>query len=664
MTTTVEELYELWHKAQHLPRGRAQFEAIDLAVRHADAAGLEQQAFDFRMQALSRFHHGGDPTRLFLAFTHCLRMWDANPSIGHGHTEHTLLWTFKWIAWSLPQFPEIPLDRTAAVLDDMEARYRRAGHSLHAVYQHRWLVAHHTGDPAADDWYAKLVTAGRDRMSDCAACVPSGQVRHLVSRHRDAEAIEIGRPYSRGGCTEQPQWMLSELLLPYLRTGRIAEATDAHRVGYPHMRADRHHLDNIAQHVWFCGLSGNELRGLELVDRHRGWLAQPSSPYAAMMFAASAAHVLRRLTAAGNGDTPVVPVPGSPATTVAEAHTELAAMARELAARFDARNGNAHISTLVEARMSAEPLAGRADLSVAARPRETMTTKVAAHMDDVLAARAAGDFAAAGTALLSAAEEQQRDRRWADAAETVEEAVTLFERAGDTTGALLARGRLLRSYRVTGRGDETLALAEALLAEPELPAGAPSRGELLSVVADLCTDGQRLPPLYREAAETLDSEGSPGAALDILTSALERRVADDATLTLSERLAERLGGRLAELHPKDPARLARHGRAAARHLLRAGRLEAALTYARRGFEAGEYGSAEPLVGALLRLGHAGEAVSIARTVHEAEADYSSALLLGAALRATGQELPDQLDEYGIDAGDVDELLDELGVAHD
>ena len=34
-------------------------------------------------------------------------------------------------------------------------------------------------------------------------------------------------------CSEQPQSILTELLVPYLRTGRLEQAVDAHRAGVP-----------------------------------------------------------------------------------------------------------------------------------------------------------------------------------------------------------------------------------------------------------------------------------------------------------------------------------------------------------------------------------------------------------------------------------------------
>ena len=200
------------------------------------------------MNAISDFHHGGDPTRAFLAFSWCLvglrpatRSWSVR-----GDHAHTLLWDFKWIVWALPQFPEIPLDRTLAVLDDMQRRYQLAGHSLHAVHQHRWLVAHHVGDIGRRArGYDRMLTAaaGRDvrlrrlrtRRVRCGISPASaGTRRPSPSASRSCAAA----------AAEQPQWMLTELLLPYLHTGRFDQARRcAPRTATARMRDDRHHLD-------------------------------------------------------------------------------------------------------------------------------------------------------------------------------------------------------------------------------------------------------------------------------------------------------------------------------------------------------------------------------------------------------------------------------------
>jgi tetratricopeptide (TPR) repeat protein len=505
---TEEELSQELHAAYHLPRGPARWAAIDAVLRQADAVGLEEFAFDARIHAISEFHHGGDQTRAFLAFSWCLAAYDrATDLVGQGHG-HTLLWRFKWIVWALPQFPEIPLDRTQAVLDDMQRRYLLAGHSLHAVYQHRWLVAHHTGDAdGAAHWYEELVNARRDGLSDCHACVPSSQVRHLATVGRFEEAVTIGQPYSRGGCSEQPHWMLSELLLPYLRTGRLAAAVDAHRTAYRLMRSDHHHLDNISQHVLFCGLTGNEARGLELVERHLPWLERPATPFAALEFLNAAAMVLRRLRETGRGDLTVRrrSEHGVDAgeSTVDDLHAELVTRAQALAARFDERNQNTHQSERCAGRMALEPIVGELSLAPpAAAPGGRADPGVAEAVDRVAQLTAAGDAPAAARAHLELAHLLRNASRWEDATEAAEEATAALSRAG--LGDDVLRGRYLlfllyaRSYQRQG---EAAAQVDALTAAARLPDGVPSKVELLQEAAGRLAGVRRQVEWLRAAAD-------------------------------------------------------------------------------------------------------------------------------------------------------------------
>ena len=71
-------------------------------------------------------------------------------------------------------------------------------------------------------WYELWSTTPRDDLSDCAGCDPSAQAGYLADAGRDEEAIALAEPVLAGRltCVEQPQAMLTALLLPYLRTGR------------------------------------------------------------------------------------------------------------------------------------------------------------------------------------------------------------------------------------------------------------------------------------------------------------------------------------------------------------------------------------------------------------------------------------------------------------
>jgi hypothetical protein len=309
MRYSEDDLWALLRQAYQVPYGPAQIALVERAIAHADALEDHPElCFAARMLGTSAYVYGGEPAKSFVTFSWCLNAYDRHPDRYAARDEALLLWHFKYMVLGLTKFPEIELARTYAVLDDMERRYRSGGHSMHAVYAYRWRVACHVGDEAAAaQWYDRWCAAPRDANSDCVGCDPTAKVEYLASLGRDAEAVALAEPVLAGRltCVEQPQMILTALLTPYLRTGRHAEAVDAHRRAYRAIRGNLADLGSIGDHLRFCALTGNEVRALEIVERHLDWLDRAPSPQAAMDFAAPAALVLRRLADTGRADLPV-----------------------------------------------------------------------------------------------------------------------------------------------------------------------------------------------------------------------------------------------------------------------------------------------------------------------------------------------------------------------
>ncbi|MEV0588281.1 hypothetical protein [Nonomuraea sp. NPDC050310] len=336
---------ELLFEAYGLPYGEARTILLERAVKEAEAEGDPERLFDARLALTGAYQHGGEPGKSFAVFSRNVAALDAEPGRYGREAADTLLWHFKWIAGDTRSFPEVPLRRALDVLDDMERRYVLAGHGPHAVHAQRSALARHLGDrEQAEHHYRLWCTTPRDELSDCVGCDPSGKVAHLVWLGRDEEAVELAAPVLAGEltCTEQPQDILTELLLPYLRTGRHAEAAAAHQRAYRIIAGKVHNLAEIGRHLEFCALSGNESRGLEILERELPLLDRAPSPRAALEFTGCAALLLRRLAELGHPDPRAA---------------GLEARARELAARFDTRNGTGEQGALLEARLAAEPIA-------------------------------------------------------------------------------------------------------------------------------------------------------------------------------------------------------------------------------------------------------------------------------------------------------------------
>ncbi|WP_320068376.1 hypothetical protein [Micromonospora sp. RTGN7] len=369
-----DDLWRMLHETTGMPYGAGRTAALEQLLRRADAGDDRRLAFAVRMEATGAYVSGGEPVKSFVTFSWCLAEFDRDPQPYHQGYTHELLWHFKYMVNAMLKFPELPLDRTYAVLDDMERRYYEAGHSLQAVYKHRYLVAGHVGDAeAAERWHREWQTAPRDELSDCAGCDPTTQVAYLAEVGRHDEAVVLAEPVLDGRltCIEQPQTILTALLVPYLRTGRRDEARNAHREAYRRLRGNLADLWDIADHVEFCTLTGNEARAVEIVERHLDWLDRAPTPAAAMHFAASAAAALRHAAGAGDvslhrraaGDRPAGEV------SAAALAAELTATATGLAARFDTRNGTAHQSEWIVRRLAAEPAGEHLPLSASLRRR-------------------------------------------------------------------------------------------------------------------------------------------------------------------------------------------------------------------------------------------------------------------------------------------------------
>jgi cellulose synthase operon protein C len=372
---TEAELRELLQQADELPFGAAQIAMVEQVVAEADAQQLTDLMFTARMEATSAYRFGGESARAVVTFSWCLAEFDRDP-VRYAEHNWLLLWQLKSTVGALTLFPEVPLERTYSLLDDMERRWRDNGSTMHAVYALRHRVARHIGAvDRAEEYYAKWCATPRDDLSNCAGCDPSAKASWLARQGRDEEAVALLEPVLAGErtCRAQPQDILTTLLFPYLRTGRLEQARDAHRRAYRLHRPMLADLSDIADHIEFCARTGNAARGVEILERHLGWLDRAPSPLAAMAFAAAGALVLRQSAGAdvtlhrpAHGERPVAEVPAS------VLGPQLAALSLDIAGRFDARNGTDHQSTKMHAVMAGEPLIER--LSLAPTPPRRMTT--------------------------------------------------------------------------------------------------------------------------------------------------------------------------------------------------------------------------------------------------------------------------------------------------
>jgi len=468
------------------PEGPARNARAEQLLAEAEKLNIPLAVIEALGHQLKVYNYSSEKAKMFVPFARLLRLWDEHPEDFDEYETHSLHWVFKWMTTGMLDQPHIPLAAMEKWLGEMEHRYRLAGHSERAVRGAEYSVAAHTGDLArAERAYTAWLAADRDTMADCHACELHEQGWWQSRCGRDAEALDLWAPVLEAEftCAHEPHAVLASSLMPLLRLGRPDEARANHLRGFRLVRSMESMRGAYADHVEFCALSGNEARGLELLAERPAYFTNDGHPRSRLEFTAVVALLMDRLTELGLGDRQV-PGPAGRTWTAAE----LAAHAREealaLAARFDERNGTAHVSEQARARMAQRPLVERLPLGVRATravsapvapppvpataqdPDLPALIAEARRLSDTLRPNAVEAWAAVARAA-EGTELDPRDRaeiadheamdRGPEGVELFERAAELYTEAGGPGEALAARTRAAYVRALSGEVAEALA---------------------------------------------------------------------------------------------------------------------------------------------------------------------------------------------------------------
>jgi hypothetical protein len=339
----IEELHE---KAMRQPDGPMKLALLEECVRLADSHQDPVIGDSIRGDLVKTATFTGAPEKALAAFSWRLMQCDRNPL---EFDEASLLWEYKWIADSLGGFPEISRQQIEAILDDMTNRYQRCGASLRPIHKLRCTLAMDMCDTKmARTCFSRWKRAPRAWPSDCVACDQNSMVRFQAAVAKDEEALELARPILAGeqACAEIPQATLAHVLLPLVRLHREVEAMALHHRGYRMISDNRKFLPEVAEHLVFLVLTDNLAKAVKLFEKHIEW-ALSATDLKAKFEMYNAARFLLEQLAAGGKEKVRLRLPQQFAEFESEVGYVVAALRRwfdaaaaELAAKFDARNGN------------------------------------------------------------------------------------------------------------------------------------------------------------------------------------------------------------------------------------------------------------------------------------------------------------------------------------
>jgi hypothetical protein len=343
---------ELIRRASYLGDGEEKIMTLEEAVRIADTGHDIKLQYSAREELIEATFWGGEVDKSLVAYSWCLAQFDNYPEL---FSEWVLLWRYKWIVNIIVDFPQIPKEQIYEMLDDMERRYLKAGYGLRVVYYYRYRVNKFFGfKDEAINHYQYAQTLGRDLLSDCPACETDEQVSYQIYCGANEAALRIAEPILAGRktCRSVPQRTFANLLTPMVHLARWEEAYDFHLRGYSMLSNKVSLLSYLSEHLLFIALYGDFEKATQILEKHFHWSKKNTNVHDRYLFY-RAAWVFLELMIDSGRDTIRLRMPESfPLYNESQSHHYATSRlkewfesrTREIAGRFDKRNGSEHFA--------------------------------------------------------------------------------------------------------------------------------------------------------------------------------------------------------------------------------------------------------------------------------------------------------------------------------
>lgn len=642
MTLTQRVTQEL-RRLRDLPYGTARTAATETIARRVEAEGPREALAEALLDLVEAYTFSGEGAKSFVTFARLLRLWDQSPEVFDAADRRNLFWEFKWIAADLADFPQISQEQAEAFLIDMQRRFELAGNGLSSVRMSRFLWAWWTGRSDVEEARLAWIAGERDEFEDCEACTIGNQTSYFVESGDYESAVAIGVT-QQSRCNKEPACTHHATALAALLVGDPELALAQHRLALA-TTTDENRENASARTKCFEMLARGGRLGTALAilrNDDASQLRDAASPLQRLRF-------LLGIVAGLSANLPEHAVletglQGAEMRDVASLHAWAVREAGQLAASFDARNGNdyyrsrldqALVAMLAERPLPEEP-------SVIA-PLDTPKFAEAEHPGSEQASVRRTDTAhvVTGETHFANAERALSRRQYLEAATHYAAAADAFANEGWIERAGLAYAEAAQS--AAEGGDDEAARRGFAAAIPLLRSGGAAPEVLVSVLTAWAPVAARLRGehepmrLLADCLESLENvEGTPAPISGELTEELAMRLRREHIATRAT-ARDSLARLIASADPASlPSELSRERAAqeatsAGEEFAQLGRLaDASHAFWLAGKVQRELGQTD---GALWSLESAFEGFTAARTKQQ-RADAASELI--ELLRETGQ----------------------------
>lgn len=316
-------------------------QAINLADAHNDL----EWGFDLRLDLIRDEKNTSRCDESLPAFTWILDTYDKNPEL---FDEENFLWEYKWMLGSVRRNSSISLKQIDSIAEDFKTRLLRNGYSLRPYYTTKAHLAFFLGNLEDARKYIELRNQEvRDEMSNCRACELDDDVELELRLGNFDKALTVGSNMltKKVTCTHMPFSCYCTCVKYFQKVGDMEKAYEY----FQKAEADLAELSDTSQ----ISEIGIMVRFLTDYDREKAWTFFEqhahwnvnSEDYLDFLFAVSVLPLFK-----GEGSKVLNVNPSlewyreDNTYDLKEIYNYYYKKAKDLAERFDRRNGNGYFN--------------------------------------------------------------------------------------------------------------------------------------------------------------------------------------------------------------------------------------------------------------------------------------------------------------------------------
>ncbi|WNJ18405.1 hypothetical protein [Pontibacter sp. G13] len=283
---------------------KEEFEPIlQKCIQRAQVLKNHDLEFEARYSYLNLVTHLNKKDLAIGSFPWLLNYIDQYPS---WYDRFRVLWCYKWVIISLPQFTSISKAKIEQLRLDMEKRYQEADAGTKVIHYFKCLLAIYQGElkVAAEHYEAYKLDEEAGSLDDCEACQPNALMELFMFQKDYQQALDSVQVVlsKRKTCKDVPATTFPAAAFAHLMLNQEEEAAHMFANAQREMDFDTPWLDDIGYLLMYCAMTGQWVQGRKILEKQLPFTAARQPEYKLYWFYLGVHMFFRAMSASGLSD--------------------------------------------------------------------------------------------------------------------------------------------------------------------------------------------------------------------------------------------------------------------------------------------------------------------------------------------------------------------------